>query len=114
MAKTLFAFCAVFAILVLIPTFSAASDMEDRYEELLDTQGYVVKQNITVTSPTYFMVDFETLDNITLKCTAYFMEEVKLSDIYELTPDDEKIIFRVEDNQVNRFTCVKVDGVDEK
>ncbi len=109
MAKSSLAIFTTLVFLLLTPPFAAAGDLEDRYEELLEENGFVVKQAITVTSPTYFKVEAEALDNVTLKCTAYFMEEVKLSDTYRLTPDDEEIVFRIPDSKVNRFVCVKAE-----
>jgi hypothetical protein len=107
MIKKTIALCVAVAFFILAPVLSTASDLEEKYEELLEQQGYVVKQNITITSPTYYMVEVEAVENVTLQCTAYFMEEIKLSDTYRITPDDEVIVFRIPDSKVNRFVCEK-------
>ncbi len=87
--------------------FVSASKQEEMYEDLLDEQGYVVKSTIITESPTYFKVEVEALDDVTLQCTAYYLDEVKSTDSYRITPVDEEIIFRILDSKVTRFECLK-------
>jgi len=100
--------CSALAAMIIICGTTAANDiMTEKYEKLLEEQGYVVKQLIQ-TAPMYFKVEVEALDTVTLKCTAYYLDQIKKTEVFRITPDDEEIVFMIPDGVITEVKCDKI------